>query len=820
MELNAAQTIAVHRPLEGQLQIIAGPGTGKTKTLTSRVAYLLIHDKIDPRDILVMTFTNQAAKEMKTRISSILEKTNQNEIAESVAANLTIGTFHSICYRYLMRQAKKIGYAKTKGIIDERERTHMITSILQEEGFEGFMRNRGYLKETSPGKNLVYAKYGVGVRTQRFQFSSWQIGKFISCKKNGDHYRVEEDVEVPVDEYLEVFNHIFKTYEARQARIGKADFDDMLVDCKSFLEENHEAVDHVQSILVDEFQDTNRIQLELIYLFAQKRGNVTIVGDPDQSIYKFRGAVPENFVLMQEHYPNCQVVFLEENYRSVAPVLKLSTNVIAQDKQRLGGKDRILIPSAKGSGGEHIRPALHVLDDGIAERSFIESHIRYLLEISKGALKLSDIAILCRTHNQVKFYGQMSHPVNQLGGRSFWEQEIIITILSYLHVVNNIEDRYHIEQSISIPSRGLGKIGQKFYLDDGESSLGTTMAERFERIYQANGKKIDDVHLTPTQIKGISDYYRFIRTLRAMIENENDGFGTIDKVLTEISDLIMGDRKAKLCAKNNKSYDDLKDDPVARAIKRDEEAVQTLRAIVQSSAYGSSDSIMDEELVANLGHLGYILSTLSLGVEDKKKSKNDALSIGTIHAAKGLEWPIVFVPDLHERNEKDPAEVQEERRVLFVALTRAKWSLNLYFSKKNVAYGRAFPRALSSLLAGSTKHYDEVRNGFNTISTDQIIKGLNLLQRDVPKQLKPGVGAEKYQQSNTKQPGLHQNFTSARTLYGNDNNKSTFDKKRPRVAVSALPNAGFSSASSLLTEAMLEKHNASKAKKQKKKKKE
>lgn len=819
MELNAAQKVAVHRPLEGQLQIIAGPGTGKTKTLTSRVAHLLIHHQIDPRDVVVMTFTNQAAKEMKSRISSILEKSNKKNLAESVAKNLTIGTFHSICYRYLMRQAKKTGYAKTKGIIDERERTHMISSILQDEKFESFMRSRGYSKETSTGKNLVYAKYGVGVRTQRLQLSSWQIGKFISCKKNGDTHRIEDDVEVSVDEYMEVFNHIFKLYETRQAGIGKADFDDMLVDCKSFLENTPEAVEHVQSILVDEFQDTNRIQLELIYLFAQKHGNVTIVGDPDQSIYKFRGAVPENFVLMQEHYPHCQTVFLEENYRSVAPVLKLSTNVIAQDKQRLGGKDRLLIPSAKGADGQHIKPALHVLDDGIAERSFIESHIRYLLEMSKGALQLSDIAILCRTHNQVKFYGQMRHPVNQLGGRSFWEQEIIVTILSYLHVVNNIEDRYHIEQSISIPSRGLGKMGQRFYLDDGESPLGTTMAERFEHICQANGKKIDGVNLTSSQLKGISDYYQFIKKLKNMIEKDENGFAAVDNVLNEISDLIIDERKAKLCSKYKKTYEELKDDSGAKAIKRDEEAVQTLRAIIQSAGYGSADFVMDEELLANIGYLGYILSTLSLGVEDKKNSKHDALSIGTIHAAKGLEWPIVFVPDLHERNEKDPTEIQEERRVLFVALTRAKWCLNLYFSKKNVAYGRAFPRALSSLLAGSKNHFDEIRNGFNTLSADQIIKGLNLLEREVPKQLKQELTPEKYQKSR-KKPGKYQNFTSARSIHGDNHEDSAYGQKRSRIAVSALPNAGFSSASSLLTQAMLEKHNASKMKKQKKNKKD
>jgi DNA helicase-2/ATP-dependent DNA helicase PcrA len=612
--LNPVQRDAVTHP-SGPLLVVAGAGSGKTRVLTHRIAHLIRNEGVSPFEILAITFTNKAADEMKSRVAALVGP---------VAQKMWVSTFHSACVRILRRDADQIGFPRQFTIYDQADAVRLTGYVIRD----------------------------LGLDTKRFPPRS--VHASISAAKNDGI-----DVEVYAQRAGNLFERkiadIFREYQDRLLRAGSMDFDDLLGNALRLLREHPAVLQHYQRrfrhILVDEYQDTNKVQNELVLLLAADHRNVCVVGDQDQSIYAFRGADMRNIVEFEDAFPDTTVVLLEQNYRSTQTILDAANAVIANNASR---KPKELWTD-HGIGDPIIR---YHADDEVDEASWITREISRLHDTSEvesaegDRLRWGDVAVFYRTNAQSRVLEEQlmraDIPYKVVGGTRFYDRREIKDAIAYLRAVVNPVDEVSLKRVINEPKRGVGdtSIGK---VDAYATAHGVSFIEGLRRA--------EDAGVSGKALRGIEEFL---------------------DLLAEVEDLAMGSPGPLLTQLLERSgyLDHLEAERTIEAEGR----LENLAELV-----GAAD---EAETVAEF------LEQISL-VSDVDEMDDDTTSVVlmTLHSAKGLEFPVVFLIGLedgvfpHLRSLTEPDQLEEERRLAYVGITRARRRLYLSHAWSRTLFG-------------------------------------------------------------------------------------------------------------------------------------
>ncbi|PNY24473.1 ATP-dependent DNA helicase srs2 [Tolypocladium capitatum] len=627
--LNKAQRRAVTSNAP-TVAILAGPGSGKTHTLTSRVVWLVQQGGYRPADIIIATFTVKAAREMKERIGKAL--------GEESGKNIVLGTFHSIARRYLAKYGGRIGLDSKFGIADDGDSRALIQRIC---------------KRLDLHVEPSHAKSWIGKRKAKGSTSTPAQGR----KQRKENPALET---------------CFQEYQDHLARSNLLDYDDLLVRCVELLRNHPSCVSNVQAVLIDEYQDTNGIQYDLMKLFAQTRQRLTIVGDPDQSIYGWRSAEIRNLYRLLRDYPETDEVSLEENYRSSQSILDISLDVIQQDTKRY---KKVLLPvHTKGA-----KPVLRKLKSSAAEGEWIVAEIRRAVMLFGGMLRYEDVAVLLRSASLSRHVesalGKAGVAYRMIGGHKFYDRKEIKILLDYLRVVYQPDNNDAVARVINVPRRGIGEATIKSLLDEAEQAK-MSLWSLLWRHCRGQRKATTNIRAKMEQ-KLNTELLRVVSTLRQESEQMNEGspltlVDLIDKLVGQLNfkryleEEYVEDHEQRWA--NVQELVSLAGDFMRDFGKADEEALPEVEGVAQAK---------EDDL------LGRFLANVALASDaqkdDKERDKSSLVTISTIHAAKGLEWPVVFVPSVftgsipHSRAE----DADEERRLLYVAMTRAQALLYL-----------------------------------------------------------------------------------------------------------------------------------------------
>ncbi|KAK7178828.1 ATP-dependent DNA helicase srs2 [Paraphaeosphaeria sporulosa] len=626
--LNDAQRSAVTSPAS-VLQVLAPPGSGKTKTLTARVAYLVNHERLQPWNIIVCTFTIKAAREMKERICGF--------VGEGIEKKLILGTFHSVARRFLVRYGQEIGIPKNFGIADTTDSKSIIKRIID---------SRQYLVPPDQARGRISGLKARNVSAEQFA---------ATLKKADEHE----------------FRNVYFEYEEQLRSQNLLDYDDLLVRCVELLQKHPQCVSSIQAVLIDEYQDTNNVQYELMKLLAQARGRITIVGDPDQSIYSFRAAEIENLRKMRRDYPDSSVINLEMNYRSSGCILTTAMAVIEQDETR---PEKPLI--ATHCVGE--QPTLRHLATAQVEAWWIVDEIQRITTLSAGLLNHNDYAILIRSAalslSIERALAKAGIPYRMVGGLRFFDRAEIKLVLDYLRIINQPESNDVLMRIINRPSRKIGESTVKSLVKEAEEEK-TSLWKLILAIAQGR-KKARSKIAKPAQL-GIETFVNLVLTSQKKLQQEDscDLLGLIDHVSTKINlEAYLKSTYKEDCKERWANYEELVSQAtqMATSVANGEEVADDALPIVEGIEQ-RQDTAADilSKFLANV--------TLSSAVEQPNGEEVSQVTISTIHAAKGLEWPVVFIPAIymgsipHSRAE----DHDEERRLLYVGMTRAKGLLYL-----------------------------------------------------------------------------------------------------------------------------------------------
>ena len=659
--LNPEQRAAVEAA-DGPLLILAGAGSGKTRVITSRIAWLIREKGVAPDSILAVTFTNKAASEMGERVDRLL--------GHSSLTKPLISTFHSFCVRILRRdiEALKVGgdgLTRTFAIYDENDQQAVIKQIMRRMGLD--------TKQLKPGAVL---------------------GR-ISWAKN--HMKDPEDYYLESrDPNGERIAHIYQGYRAELRKCNALDFDDLLLEAVRLLKVSAEARERYQRryryLLIDEYQDTNRPQYELMKLLAGEHKNVCAVGDEDQSIYSWRGADIRNILEFEKDFPNARIIRLEQNYRSTQNILEAAGAVVANNKRRKGKKlwtDR--------QGGSMI--GYYDAPDGENEALFVADRIRKFLHQEKSA-KTQDrgaghCAVLYRTNAQSRLFEEALRRYNisytMVGGFSFYERAEIKDLLGYLRLICNPHDSMALQRVINTPARGIGK----------------TTLETLERLALETGSSTWDAlsaaisnRLIPSRaLMALESFRQLILDAQAMMDPDFAGKLSAGVAATETDDADTGFEFGASSAGSSRSKD-----KKVRAFRKPGDAAtlpELIRFLLDRTGYikaleteGSPEAfsrIENLKELANAAHdaevrgetLAEFLDHAALASDTDQYDPDARVTLMTLHAAKGLEFSLVFLAGLeeglfpHSRTLSNPDELEEERRLCYVGMTRAMNSLIL-----------------------------------------------------------------------------------------------------------------------------------------------
>ncbi|KAG6041277.1 hypothetical protein E4U41_005204 [Claviceps citrina] len=625
--LNKAQRRAVTSDA-ATVAILAGPGSGKTHTLTSRVVWLIQQAGYRPADIIVATFTVKAAREMKDRIGK--------RLGEEFEKRIVLGTFHSIARRYLTTYGKRIGLGSNFAIADDGDSRAIIQRIAK----------RFDLKiEPADAKAWISKKKSKGS---------------APTAKNGKQ-RDHPSLDV-----------CYREYQEHLARANLLDFDDLLVRCAQLLQEHPSCVSNVQAVLIDEYQDTNGIQYDLMRLFAQARQRITIVGDPDQSIYGWRSAEIKNLYRFLRAYPETDEIALEENYRSSQRILDISLQVIQQDTKRY--KKALLPVHTKGT-----KPVLRKLRFSSTEGEWIVSELRRVTSMFGDSLKNVDIAILLRSASLSRHIesalGKAGISYRMIGGHKFYERKEIKVLLDYLRVVHQPNNNDAVIRIINVPRRGIGEVTIKSLLEEADRSKLSVWAVLWGHC---RGGRRATTKIRPVMEQKLnSELLKIVSSLRQKAEqmNEADSFTLVELIENLVKQLNFQkyleteyeeDHEQRWA--NVQEFFNLAGDFMRDFGKAEEDDLPVIDKVEQAR----EDTI-----------LGRFLANIALASDaqsnDKQQDQSSQVTISTIHAAKGLEWPVVFVPSVYEGSipHSRASDMDEERRLLYVAMTRAKALLYL-----------------------------------------------------------------------------------------------------------------------------------------------
>ena len=604
--------------VDGPLLILAGAGSGKTRVITHRVAYLIDQEGVNPLNILAITFTNKAAQEMRERV---------NLIVGDGADRVWVSTFHSLCVRILRRYADRLGYGKSFDIYDADDQKSLVKSILKDLQIDPKRYpEKMFMSEISKAKE-----------------------KYMSC----DEFARKNATDFAATKVADVYTE----YQNRLRKNNAMDFDDLIYKTVELFEHNPDVLDLYQNrfryIMVYEYQDTNHIQFLMVKMLARKYKNLCVVGDDDQSIYKFRGANITNILGFEKEYPEAEVIKLEQNYRSCGNILAAANAVIQHNE---GRKDKALWTDR--DAGEKI--SFEQCDTEYVEGDMVASRIKSLV---RQGVPYRDIAILYRTNAQSRILGEKmvynNIPYRIYGGTNFYARKEIKDVLAYLKVVNNSTDNLYFRRVVNVPKRGIGEasLGK---LESYADAYGISMLEAAERAKEIPG-------MAARTAGKIIQFAELIASFKSMIE-EQESLDTIyDRILDETgyeSELIAEHTEEAMTRLEN--IDELRNKIVEFAENREDT--------------GLSEFLEEIALVSDL---------------DSLSENDDQVKLMTLHSAKGLEFPYVFICGMEERvfpssmalNSDDPDAIEEERRLCYVGITRAMKKLYLSAAKERMMHG-------------------------------------------------------------------------------------------------------------------------------------
>lgn len=605
---------------DGPLLIMAGAGSGKTKVLTHRIAYLMAEKQVAPWNILAITFTNKAAREMKERVEKLLGP---------AAEDIWISTFHSMCVRILRRDIDRIGINRNFTILDTTDQLSVIKNILKDRNID-------------PKK-----------------FEPRTILGTISSAKN-ELMNPEQYAKQPLGPYEQQVAEIYTEYQKRLKKNQALDFDDLIMTTIHLFKRVPEVLEYYQRkfqyIHVDEYQDTNRAQYTLVNLLADRLKNLCVVGDSDQSIYRWRGADIANILSFEKDYPNAEVVLLEQNYRSTKRILEAANRVIDNNIGRK--KKNLWTENDEGQKIIHYQA-----DSEKSEAQFVVGKMRELMQ-KDPTRTLGDFAILYRTNAQSRVMEEMLLMSNInytiVGGTKFYDRKEIKDILAYLRLIANPDDDISLQRIVNVPKRGIGattvdKIAN--YAAQHDISIYTALAE--VDLIGVSGRATSQLKEFRSLIEGYVQMQEYISVTELVEEVlEKSGYREMlkaDKTIESQSRLENIDEFLSVTKNFEEKYD-------------------------------------DKSLVAFLTDLALVADIDKLDEEDP--AQQEGVILMTLHAAKGLEFPVVFLIGMeegvfpHSRSLFEEAEMEEERRLAYVGITRAEQQLFITNAQMRTLFGR------------------------------------------------------------------------------------------------------------------------------------
>lgn len=620
--LNEAQRDAA-QATQGPLLILAGAGSGKTKTLTHRIALLIAEHKIWPSHILAVTFTNKAAREMRERLAHLLHQPNDRNFMP------WMGTFHSICVRLLRIDGKAIDVPSNFVIYDEDDRQGLIKQVMK-----SLSISDREIKPSAVSAAISSAKNALQTPDE-YEASS--------------HYPFQKNVA-----------KVYRQYEARRKEAQALDFDDLLIEAVRLLREQKEVRDkwraQFEYILIDEYQDTNAAQYQLVKLLTDERQNVCVVGDDWQSIYSWRGADFTNILNFERDFPGAKIVKLEQNYRSTGNILEAAHQVITKNTQRTEKR----LWTAEGAGAP---VQVHGVYDEAEEARIVADRIS--AQVAIGARTFDDFAVLYRTNAQSytleRAFLQMRVPYQIIGGVRFYDRKEIKDIVAYLKLLYQPNDRMSFSRIANVPTRGVGATSLERFL--------TWQSEQGIDIIDALGRVGSETVVTGKAKTALGALGQKLDKLRGMLETASP------VELIEALIQTVGYREYIL-------------DGTPQAEDREE----------------NLGSLMSD--AQNFASLADFLEEVALMSSVDSQTDGNKVTLMTLHAAKGLEFPVVFMVGMedgilpHARVfESGPAELEEERRLCYVGMTRAREELHLSYAYSRLQFGTRGYNPVSRFIA-------------------------------------------------------------------------------------------------------------------------
>jgi len=609
--LNKAQKDAVLH-LKGPLLIVAGAGSGKTKVLTSRIAHIIKQKKAYPNQVLAVTFTNKAAKEMQNRVSSILKM-------EAIGLSW-LGTFHSICAKLLRKHAAAVNLNSNFTIIDQDDQVRLIKNICKAENID--------IKQLAP-------KYIISI---------------IDRWKNRGHYPNQVIINKK-DIYEKTILPLYKVYQQKLLDLNACDFGDLILHCVNILENNSDIcqiyTNNFKYILVDEYQDTNFIQSKWLNLLAKKHQNICCVGDDDQSIYSWRGAEIKNFLEFDQIYKNTKVIRLEENYRSSQNILSVASNVIANNQNRVGKTLKTTM-----SKGDLV--TLNCFKNGKDEAIGVADKIEKQL---KKKYSLNEIAILVRAIFQTREFEErflkIGLPYRIIGGIKFYERAEIKDCVAYLRLINQGKDDLAFDRIVNNPKRSIGETSIKqIHKFSKKNSISLEMSSR----------KLIELNLIKPKTKiGLNSFLILIQKWRNDLKIKNMNH-------VKLLQTVLDESGYSAMLKNKKDLEN-------------ENRLENIKELL---------SAMKE-----FDNLNSFLEHVALATSIDQNWEGKKVNLMTMHASKGLEFDVVFLPGWEEGlfphqksiEEKGQNGLEEERRLAYVGITRAKKLAIISFSMNRFYQG-------------------------------------------------------------------------------------------------------------------------------------
>ena len=681
--LNDKQQEAVEY-MAGPLLILAGAGSGKTRVLTYKIAYLLEKEIVKPWQILAITFTNKAAKEMKERVEALVGQ---------VSNDMWLGTFHSVCVRILKREIELLGYTRDFNIFDEIDKEKVIKEVMKK-------------------LNIDEKVYPVGLIKS-------EISKAKEAMKDEVAYQKDAMGDFRKEEIAKVYN----MYQTTLKKNNSIDFDDIIMLTVRLFLENPDRLLYYQNkfnyILVDEYQDTNKSQFLLISMLSSATGNICVVGDESQSIYGFRGADISNILNFEQEFPNAKIVKLEENYRSTKNILNAANEVIKNNKSKID--KQLWTQNEEGDKIEY-----KTLNNEYEEVEYVVDEIDDICR--KEHESYSNFAVLFRTNAQARVLEEVfmkaGTPYKLIGGIKFYARKEIKDIISYLKLIQNTNDNIALKRIINEPKRGIGN----------------TALDKLDALSSERGLSIFEFIQDSNNLIGFRSAGN-IMEFRDMI---NDLIKEKDKI--KVSELI------KKTLKDSGYEDMLNSEGTKETEIRFDNLMEFIGVAIEFENENAENS------------LGDFLDSIALVSDvDNLDESTDAVTLMTMHSAKGLEFDNVFLVGMEEglfpskRSIEEDVQTEEERRLCYVAITRAKKHLFITNTKKRTLYGSTtystpsrfideIPENLLSETSIENKENKGIRNNQNTWldseykRVETYLSNRNRVSENIERKVKPNIG--------------------------------------------------------------------------------